>query len=186
VLSIIIVLETNLISQTLEISNMFLAILGGLTVGLLTTSVNVQAYKLQVGIKNGERIVVSDNASNALRIVSVYGYMPIVPLFFVMFTDNNSLKFFWLLISILLLLVVKVFLDNIVTFIDKGYTSGFDEIELSSNCRIKLIKTQIEANLGKMSCIEIYKEESFLGWDKFVQTDVEYIMNRLKNKMNIE
>lgn len=108
-LSIIIVLETNLISQTLEISNMFLAILGGLTVGLLTTSVNVKAYKLQVGIKNGERIVVSDIASNALRIVSVYGYMPIVPLFFVMFTDNNSLKFFWLLISILLLLVVKVF-----------------------------------------------------------------------------
>ncbi len=186
VFSIIIVLETNLISQTLEISNMFLAILGVLTVGLLTTSVNVQAYRLQVGVKNGERIVVSDIASNALRMVSVYGYVPIIPLFFVMFTDKNSLRLFWLLISILLLLVVKVFFDNIVTFTDKGYTSGFDEIELNSNSKVELIKTQTEANIGKMSCIEIYKEDSFLGWDKFVQADVEYIINRLKNRINIE
>lgn len=179
ILSILIVLETNLISHTFKISDWILGCVGILTVCSLLISMLAKVSKMKKEITLGKRKIISQGAERALKIVEAGGILPIMPLFLVVFEGKDNLKLFWMLISILLLFVLKFFFDDIVTFTGKGYSSGFDEIEIEPEWRIEMKRLKTVLCMNEMVCIEFYKGDVLVGWEKFSQEDGEYMYNHL-------
>ena len=180
ILSIVLVIETNLISQTLEISDICLVLIGALIVALLVISMIIKVNRMKAEIRGGNRVVISDNAIIALEWVSKYGSMPIIPLLLLIIARENNQRFFLIILSILLLLLVKSCFDNIITYTDRGYSSGFDEIKLESSCRVELKQTKKFFGTCEIIYVELYKGDVFWGWDKLVQADAIYILNMLR------
>jgi len=189
ILSVMLVLETNLISHTMQIPDVVLTLLGVFVVLLLDASVVARGRKINSEFLCEKRIIISDNAFKALKMVTNYGWLPVVPLIFMLFSDENNQRLFWLLISVMLWLLVKYIFDEVITFTDQGYSSGFDEIALDAGCRIEVQKSESVSWTGKAddrqrNDIEIYRGNALLGWDKFLQEDALYLVQWLdaKNK----
>lgn len=179
-LSVVIVLETNLISHTLEISVWSLKLIAILTACLLLASVLKKTMEINADVQKEKRKIVSKNAENAFFIVRRLGWTPFVPLILLLFSENGSKILFWFLISALLLLIVKFYFDDIVTFTDKGYSSGFDEIELSSDHRIEIKNVKSELYTNEMYEVNVYKNDIWVGKDVFVKEDGLYLYHYMR------
>ncbi len=183
-LSIVIVLEINLGSGTLNMPDMVLVLLGVLSVGIFDAIIYVKGQRIRLEVRDSKRAVFSANAFRALKIVNIYGGIPLLPLVFMILSKENQQRLFWWLISVMALIVVKCFFDDIITFTKKGYSSGFDEIELDATCTIKMRKLDNVPRFGELCYIELYRNNRFFGWDRLMQEDVIHIVNVLQQKNN--
>lgn len=179
-LSIVILLEINVGSGTLNISDKGFVLVGVLSVGVFNTIIYVKGQRIRLEVQDDKRKIFSVNAFRALKIVNIYGGMPLLPLVFMILVKENHQRLFWWLISVMALIVIKCFFDDIVTFTKKGYSSGFDEIELDATCAIKMRKLGSVPRFGELCYIELYKNDRFYGWDRLMQEDVIHIVNVLQ------
>lgn len=185
--SVAIVLETNLTSHTLGIPAWGLILIAILTVGCLFSSMLVRSKKVSRDVRKGKRKIVSRNAENAILIVEKLGWIVLMPLILLIFSEKDTKKLFWFLISAMLLLIVKYYFDDIVTFTEKGYSSGFDEIELSLDYHVKFNDVKLGLHENELFAIAVYKNDVLVGKDIFVKEDGLYLYNYLKaSKITVE
>ena len=182
-LSVVLVLEINLISGTLNIPDSGLVLLGVLCVSAFNVIIVMKGHRINLEVQGSKRTVFSKNAFRALKIVNTYGCIPLLPLFFMIFSNENHQKLFWWLVSVMALIVIKNFFDDIITFTEKGYSSGFDEIELDTDCTVKVRNLGIFPCVGELCYIELYRQDRFWGWDRLVQEDAMNLLEVLQKKM---
>lgn len=72
-LSIVIVLEINLGSGTLNMPDMVFVLLGVLSVGIFDAIIYVKGQRIRLEVRDSKRAIFSANAFRALKIVNIYG-----------------------------------------------------------------------------------------------------------------
>ena len=97
----------------------------------------------------------------------------------IIFHINQQL--FGIMVSAILIILFKDYLDRVVTFFPKGYSSGFVEIKFDLNMKVKKIQERIYPNMGNVVTFELYTENQYKGYDKFVEEEYLLLKDRLYN-----
>lgn len=176
------VIETNLTSHTLSISNNYLKFLGVIVLVFLALFVQARANQLATDVKQGEREIFSHTSRKYLSIVKNFTFVSLFPLFITIFSKQDNEQLFGIIVSVILVTLFKNYLDLIVTFSSNGYSSGFDDIRLDLNVRVKKIKGQTHPIIGNVITFELYFGEQYKGYDKFTEEDYLVLKKNIEMK----
>lgn len=182
VLTLTLIIEMNLTSHTLSISNSCLKLLGVIVLAFLTLLIQVRANLLVRDIEKGEREIFSFISRKYLLIVKRFTFVTLFPLFITIFSKQDNKQLFGILVSAILIILFKNYLDLIVTFSSNGYSSGFHDIRLDSDAWVKRIKESTHPIIGNVITFELYFGDRFKGYDKFIEEEYLILMKNLEMK----
>ena len=171
----VIALETNLVSRSVDVPVWGLKAVAMLTICVLYASMVKKVFEINDDVRKEKRKIISTNAENALAKMRKVSWIPLVPLVLFACTKENTKNLFWFLISVLLLLLIKFLFDDIVTFTENGYSSGFDEIEITSDNRVELKDMESIFGVSEVVKVEIYKNGVCVGRDILAKDDGVYL-----------
>lgn len=170
-LAVTVIFEVSLLTHNLSISNDFLKSLGGIVLAFLALFIQVRANTLAIDVGNGKREIVSYTSSKYLTIVKRFTMVSLLPLLITIFSKRDNEELLGILVSVMLILLFKNYLDFVVTFSVNGYSSGFDDIKLDSNMHVVKKFEKEHDVIGNVITFELYSGDTYKGYDKLTEED---------------
>lgn len=182
VLAITLVIETNLTSNTLSISNNYLKLLGVIALAFLALFIQVRANRLASDVEKGERKIFSYTSRKYLSIVKRFTFVTLFPLSITIFSRQDNEQLFGIIVSAILITLFKNYLDLVVTFFLNGYSSGFVDIRFDSNIWVKKIQERTHPFIENIITFELYFGNKYKGYDKFTEEDYLVLKKNIETK----
>lgn len=168
----LLILETNLLSGTINIPKNWLVIIAVVVIVILNLMVVISVNTLSKEIDKKVRTVSSFYSKRNIGMVKNLFFIPWIPLLFLLVSRKNESALILIAISIMLLLGFKSYIfDNVITFSTKDYTSGFSKISISKiEClhEIERIQNNVHEDIITFNIISDGKT---IGYDNFYETD---------------
>ena len=181
ILAITLIVEIDLIYHNLNFSNNFLKLWGVIILLCLAFLIQVRANILARDVAKGNRELFSHTSKKYLSIVKRCSFITLLPLFITIFSRQDNQQLFGIMVSAILIILFKDYLDRVITFFPKGYSSGFVEIKFNLNMKVKKIQERIYPNMGNVVTFELYTENQYKGYDKFMEEEYLVLKDRLHN-----
>lgn len=174
VVALLLILDSNLISNTFHISSKYIVLINIYSILILLFIIVLRTYTIHNNLKKQSENTISYISSVNIKRILWSGWVVIIPLLILFFLDKNNIKLTVILISIALLYIIKTFFDNVVVISDKGFSSGFDKVILNNECYIKEIKRKIN-DCGEFVVFEIYRNDKRIVLDEFSKIDYDHL-----------
>jgi len=175
-MSLTLVLETNLLSRTLNISTELLYFIGVCVMLFWNISIFIKLNRAHINRVSSKATLLSNNSKKSYERIKKVGWAPSIIILGGIMVNNGNYKFVFFSTSVVFILFVKHYLfDNIIIFTEEGYHSGFDRMKITK----KTIIVELERSLVLMNeefvTFEIYANKKRIAFDKFFDTDYQYL-----------
>lgn len=155
---------------------------------------NLQSYWMLHRVKQKGFVLISDDSRKRFMILEKYGFpllliFLITPFFTIIlysqgFINQNTLQIVLLTLLIMTTVIKAYIIDMIIMFSQEEFCSGTVLCQYKNITRMRIFKKIKLDSCNELIYFEIYKNNKYLGFDKFLEQDYRYLKNMIEQTKN--